>query len=462
MEQRPRWVCPAGEIIGLRDGGVDRALGIPYARAKRNGRPVDVKGSPETVVEAVTPSPACPQIRKSSHPGAWPGMLEGLEFSEDCQNLSVTVPRGGSGNQSPMPVVVWIHGGSFVSGAGDSPLYDPRLWAEEQGIIIVSITYRLGLFGLLGGPMRNGKPSGRTPNLALLDVKSALRWVKRNIASFGGDTDNITLFGESVGADMVAALMVSEGVTVSGPNAQFHRAIMDSWPGGAMFRRDAMYEAMLEIAAEIPLDASTEEILGWEPSVRAAASHYRRTSIIPLGLQWGQYPLPPESQAAVALGRAAKHVDLLIGWNRREMAFAALSMRGLRRMISFAAARYIVDAKIRAKYEPKIYHKPINEFSDRYRERGGKIINFQMNWGPRGNPWAAGHTAELPLLFPTRHMAENSVLLKGSTYAEVVEKGRALRHTWAEFARHGARGHFEHPPEDVLELYFDGEHPDEV
>ncbi len=93
------------------------------------------------------------------------------------------------------PVMVWIHGGSYVFGAGDAAIYDARALVEEQGVIVVSVTYRLGLLGFLGGS------GGRAANVGLLDIIEALRWVKANIAAFGGDTDNITLFGQSAGGD---------------------------------------------------------------------------------------------------------------------------------------------------------------------------------------------------------------------------------------------------------------------
>jgi carboxylesterase type B len=90
--------------------------------------------------------------------------------------------------------MVWIHGGSYVFGAGDAAIFDPRALVEEQGVIVVSVTYRLGLFGFLGGS------AGRAANLGLLDIIEALRWVKRNIQAFGGAPDCVTLFGQSAGA----------------------------------------------------------------------------------------------------------------------------------------------------------------------------------------------------------------------------------------------------------------------
>ncbi|RAF56753.1 carboxylesterase, partial [Burkholderia multivorans] len=102
------------------------------------------------------------------------------------------------------PVLVWVHGGAYVTGAGDAEIYDPHTLVDEQHIIVVSVTYRLGVLGYLG----QGRPEHS--NLGLLDQISALRWVQRNIAAFGGAPDNVTLAGQSAGADACAHLMIAE------------------------------------------------------------------------------------------------------------------------------------------------------------------------------------------------------------------------------------------------------------
>jgi para-nitrobenzyl esterase len=89
-----------------------------------------------------------------------------------------------------LPVVVWIHGGSYEIGCGDLPTSDPSVWVKEQNLIVVSITYRLGLFGFLGGNEE------RPANLGLFDIMESLKWIQKNIHSFGGNPENITLFGQ--------------------------------------------------------------------------------------------------------------------------------------------------------------------------------------------------------------------------------------------------------------------------
>ena len=96
-----------------------------------------------------------------------------------------------------LPVIVWIHGGSYEVGCGTLPTTDAGTWVKEQNIIVVSVSYRLGLFGFLGNT------ETRPPNLGLLDIIEALKWIKKNIESFGGNSNNITLFGQSSGGDGV-------------------------------------------------------------------------------------------------------------------------------------------------------------------------------------------------------------------------------------------------------------------
>jgi para-nitrobenzyl esterase len=103
-----------------------------------------------------------------------------LPGSEDCQNLSITVPADLAPGEL-LPVMVWIHGGSYTTGSGDLAIFDPAVLVAETRVVVVSVTYRLGLFGFLA------THSGRPGNLGLLDQLEAFRWVQRNVAAFGGD-----------------------------------------------------------------------------------------------------------------------------------------------------------------------------------------------------------------------------------------------------------------------------------
>ncbi|MFM7763641.1 MAG: carboxylesterase family protein, partial [Acidimicrobiaceae bacterium] len=171
---------------------VDEFLGIQYARAERLQAPIDIEKYSE-VVEAKTFGPQSPQV-----PGFMEEILNTKEIpiSEDCLYLNIWKP---SVVNEPLPVLFWIHGGAFTNGTAATSWYHGANLVALGEVIVVSINYRLGPFGFIG-----------ENNLGLLDQISALRWVKRNIESFGGDPANVTIFGESAGGSSVVALTASQ------------------------------------------------------------------------------------------------------------------------------------------------------------------------------------------------------------------------------------------------------------
>jgi len=198
----------SGPISGTLDGGVWTYLGIPYAEPPvgelrwKEPQPV---ASWEDVLACDDFGPACPQP-------AWPYEVLSEEMdvgatSEDCLYLNVWTPA-----ESPdesLPVMVWIHGGAFVTGAGSLPVYNGRNLAE-QGVVVVNFNYRLGPFGFLALPeLSQESPNGVSGNYGMLDQIAALKWVQENIDVFGGDPDNVTIFGESAGGASVCDLMAS-------------------------------------------------------------------------------------------------------------------------------------------------------------------------------------------------------------------------------------------------------------
>ncbi len=129
-----------------------------------------------------------------------------LPMSEDCLTLNVFAPTGAK----KAPVMFWIHGGGFVNGSGTAALYDGSALAR-QGVVVVTINYRLGRFGFFAHPALTAEAKGAPiGNYGLMDMVAALNWVQANIAKFGGDPKEVTIFGESAGGIAVNALMVSE------------------------------------------------------------------------------------------------------------------------------------------------------------------------------------------------------------------------------------------------------------
>ena len=126
-------------------------------------------------------------------------------FSEDCLYLNIWAPAM---RPQPLPVMVWLHGGGYTIGAGGLPPYDGCALAKRD-VVVVTLNYRLGHLGFFAHPALDGEDGECVHNFALLDQIAALRWVQDNIAAFGGDAQNVTLFGESAGARSVLSLMAS-------------------------------------------------------------------------------------------------------------------------------------------------------------------------------------------------------------------------------------------------------------
>ncbi|MCB9460134.1 MAG: carboxylesterase family protein [Anaerolineaceae bacterium] len=194
-----------GEIIGQQTDGLATFLGIPYAQA-----PVgDLRfRAPEPYPAWDTPFVAdefgdiCVQTT-----GAFAGLGGDIVGSEDCLFLNIYTPPNMAGDEN-LPVMVWIHGGAFVSGSSDQ--YDLSVLAAENNIIAVSINYRLGLLGFMVHPALSvNQQTGASGNYGLMDQQLALQWVQDHISDFGGDPENVTIFGESAGGASVCLQVVS-------------------------------------------------------------------------------------------------------------------------------------------------------------------------------------------------------------------------------------------------------------
>lgn len=219
-----------GLVTGLESGGIESFKGIPFA------------APPVGALRWRAPQPAAswPGVRAANTYGAICMQavrtdLNGIttrreDMSEDCLTLNIFKPKAIS---KPLPVMVWIHGGGMVAGASSVAAHDGTAFAKGR-VVLVSINYRLGRLGLFAHPAltKENADAGRLGNYALMDQISGLQWVKRNIAAFGGDPNNVTIFGESAGAYSVDALMIS-------PEARglFHRAIAESGYGRGAYPR---------------------------------------------------------------------------------------------------------------------------------------------------------------------------------------------------------------------------------
>lgn len=419
----PHFHTPAGEVIGWRDRGVMRATGIRYARTQRFCPPVDEL--PATApIHATEWSPASPQNTIPELNDALGVSADEFHAVEGELHLSVTVPDTPA--TAPRPVMVWIHGGSYVFGAGDLSVFDVRPLALEQDVIVVAVNYRLGLLGFLGGY------ANRPANLGLLDLISALRWINTNISAMGGDPNNITLFGHSAGGDAAAHLMIAEGA-----EGLFQRAIIQSAPLGISRNRAKMNAKMSQQAATVQDDSPLEEVLRVQTQVAEAAQGFGLKSAMPFGTQYGHYPLPAESEVDAAWRRAAPKFDVFIGYTLEETAlFLVMSPRlvRLRRLpvVGEGIAKAMVAVTTR-----KVYKRDALKVARRHAKAGGNAYVYQLEWGKGRYPFGAAHTIELALLLGKPGSWQYADLVKGVDEAILFEHGQRLRALWADFARNG-------------------------
>ncbi|UTW56067.1 carboxylesterase/lipase family protein [Kordiimonas sp. SCSIO 12610] len=226
---------PSGQITGIwtADDGIANFMGIPFAEAPVGDlrwRPTVAKASWDGVLNADAFSPRCMQTttRVDDSQSYAERLVRGLGLNwfktelavsiikngaaapvdEDCLYLNIRTPEAGN-TDAKLPVMVWIHGGSHTGGSGSDDLYQSNALVKE-GVVLVTINYRLGIFGYLAHPALSRETAlNISGNYGLLDQIEALKWVQRNIEAFGGDKNNVTLFGESAGAWAVTEIMAS-------------------------------------------------------------------------------------------------------------------------------------------------------------------------------------------------------------------------------------------------------------
>ncbi|MBF4565969.1 carboxylesterase family protein [Plantibacter sp. VKM Ac-2876] len=419
-----------GTILGRVDGAVVRARGIPYARAGRfevpqpTGLPVGADGDP-VPFRAFERAPASPQRSSRVLEAVLEGAGEGMVDSEDCQALSITLPADVRPDES-LPVMVWIHGGAYVTGAGDLDVYDPISLVVEQRVIVVSVTYRLGILGFLG--------DGETlpANLGLLDLVLALRWVHEHIAAFGGDPGSVTLFGQSAGGDAIAHLMISDGTA-----GLFQRAIVQSAPLGISSGRAKMASAMMRAAGSPTRDTPVVELLALEEQVERAARRFGLRGGMAFGTQYGHAPLPAEADRDAAWREAASRIDVLIGSTTEETRLYVPLIPAFARMTSMPLVGDPIRRALVGATTHVTYTRDARKFVERHRASGGRATRYELSWAPPGSPYGASHVTDLPLLLGTERSWSRTALIGSATWAEVDRRGRFLRQMWADFARDG-------------------------
>jgi para-nitrobenzyl esterase len=461
----PELRIDSGIIRGLVVGekkDVHAYKGIPYAAppvGERRWKPPQPVAAWSGVRDCFEFSAACPQTLPALLV-AIPDMAIKAPLSEDCLFLNVWTPAGRTSEK--LPVLYWIHGGAFVLGAGSQPLYDGEGLAR-LGCVVVSVNYRVGLLGFLAHPALSEESGDNlSGNYGLLDQIEGLRWVKRNIAAFGGDPERVTIFGESAGGISVLCLMVAppakglfHGAVAQSATAMDLPRLRDA-PPGQESAEQAGRRWMAACGLDAAADARPMRQLDAKALTRAAPSEPGSAGLRlkPISLAIGPVVdgrvIPDKPNLLFAAGRQHA-VPLIVGNTRDEM---SLFLMGTRMPADEAAYRKQLEddfgdlagpiaraypARDAGQIRPAVIRlaSDLNFTSESrhvartHAAAGQKTFRYQFS---RGGRWGflqnlgAHHGAELAYLFqrPTARDGEADVRLSGT-----------LGRYWVRFAATG-------------------------
>lgn len=317
---------PAGPLRGAVEDGLAVFRAVPYAAppvGELRWRPAQPHAGWSGTRDATADGPSAPQMHME---GGDPvlGGHGSPPFDEDCLTLDIWTPAV---DDARRPVLLWVHGGGFVSGSGSLPNYSGATFSRNGDLVVVSINYRIGPLGYLytgtgTGTGTEEEPDGSGANHWLTDQLAALRWVRENISAFGGDPDSITVAGQSGGAVSTAALaglpeareMIRRVILMSPPFG------LDLPAPGACRERTAAYLELAGVKTLTELRA-----VPWPELIGAMGGLFALTT------RWGYWPTPflpvvdgvtlPRHPAQTLLHGAAADIEVMIGWTREEANF---------------------------------------------------------------------------------------------------------------------------------------------
>lgn len=453
----PQLVTASGSVRGVQretgDGAVEEFLGVPFAVAERF-RAAGAVPPWNGLREAREYAPVAPQDGD-----------DGVVGSErDCLALNVWRPVGAAG----LPIMVWIHGGGFVAGAAADPITAGDRLAARHGVIVISVGYRLGALGFLSVEHLLGQEFRDSPNLAMLDLITALGWVRDHAPALGGDPGRVTVFGQSAGGAATSTLL---GMPAT--EGWFQRAIVQSGTAERARPPEFGIERTVDLLDLLDLPESRADQLlelPVEAIVRAQARLIERRSEGRLATVFAFQPtidgrlLPALPYRSVAAGTNAG-VDLIVGTNEHEAA-------GLGVLLAWPDAEVVelperledliaddfpgrtgLTADYRAAFErtvpgaaeaelvggyltDRVYRQPSNRLLEARRSATGATFGYLYRWEPRGHGPRVGavHSGELPYVF--RHQDHPDLAVShGPKPPAALAEGMSA--AWASFAATG-------------------------
>src|SRR5579862_5724883 len=414
----------AGRVAGRDEGRLTVYRGVPFAEGPR-WRPPEASRPWRGVRDAGTFGPAAPQ--GPGFPTVLP--LEGVDDWDEaaCLTLNVWAPAAARG----LPVMVWFHGGSFMTGSSAMPLYDGARLAGEHDVVVVSANYRLGALGYA--------PVADHFNVGVLDQLAALGWVRDNIDGFGGDPGRVTVFGESAGAGSVLHLLASPRST-----GLVHRAIAQSGATEFTPAADQMGDLADRIRHHVDVDGPAAAIVEAQAVVLAELLPTR--GVLPYHPTVDGDIIPARPQAGLPAG-----IDLVIGTTRDEMSLYVDDWELTEDKWRSRAARVLENMPLShaehiiASYgdEPTPARRwadfrtdadmwlPCLDVADAH---AGSTYVYRFDWGaaPPNERLRACHAIDLPFTFGTFGAATWGAFVGAGAEAE--QLGASLRAAWAAFA----------------------------
>jgi para-nitrobenzyl esterase len=448
----PEVATTSGRVRGRIEQGNAVFRGIPFAAPPLFGLRFKAPAPPATwdgVRDAAEFGPQCPQATFQGAPEP-PADLTG-----EWLTVNVWTPDP---QARTLPVMVWIHGGAYLFGAG-GPGYDGTPFASA-GAVFVSCNYRLGMEGF-------AHIAGAPDNRGVLDALAALRWVRDNIQRFGGDPGNVTVFGESAGAGVIAALLAMDGAA-----GLFHRAIAQSVPG--TFFSTGLAAAITEaIAATAGLPASYEALSEADP-MRLVAAQTDVTGRMREFLNWGAVRITDTPFSPVVDGEvlarapwralvagAARDVELLTGHNKDEYRLF-IAAQGRLGQITEDEANTVLDYFAPAPDGPAGYRKaypaadagglfevafsdwlfrmPTLHLAQAHAMSGGTTYLYELEARAPAGQFGACHALDVPLVFGAYSEDIGAMLTGAEPPAEFVRLGDLMRREWLSFAACGHPG----------------------
>ena len=441
-----------GLVKGTNEQSVCVWKGIRYAKAPVGALRFMAPQQPENwtgVKDATTFGPVASQMRRA---------LVGKEKqSEDCLSLNIWSPAA---DGKKRPVMFWIHGGGFIGGAGSSDLYDGTQIVQKGDVVLVTINYRLGPLGFLYLNDIPGSKGNFEDNLGIRDQVAALKWVKQNIAAFGGDPDAVTIFGESAGGISVETLMAL-------PDAQglFKKAIIESGPAGDVWsaatatKLTKIYLKELGVSTDslmklktVPLDSFNSAMVRLVKLIKSDPS-LPKTMAPTID---GTY-LPTDLLTAIKNGRSA-NVDLLIGTNHDEANLFAMKRLQMAPVDEAGLKPYMVRFKTEEQqrligayknYPSRngilelitdgIFTMPSVNFAELQATHAHTYM-YRFDWASKPLKMvglSSCHGLELPFVFGTFKTSVGKKVLLFSNHKKIFSLSAQMQQAWINFAKTG-------------------------